>query len=279
MMNLGATLKRLRKTAGVSQTEMGKLLELHQTAICRIEQDVQKLTPYELYKISEHFKVGVDSILSGRINYWKLASDFGRKPNLSARYLAPRGSRVLELLPYISVMRNHVGEAKCLQILTELGLSDVVTTDPGQEIGIYALVDIIEKTYELVPDLQECMREAAKTARSEEFLGAFNTIYKLQTDPIRLVNLFLLSSEYFDPNFEYTSLVVNARQIKFNVRPKKHFSQIEFHNKDLKSIFCDLRKATLSQMPLTIGQVPLKIMESGCWYKGDHDCSYELQYA
>src|SRR5689334_21365106 len=78
--NLGNVIYNLRKAGKVSQETLGRILTLHQTAVCRVEQGSQNLTPEELYITSKFFDVNVDALLTGEIDYWRVAERFGRKP-------------------------------------------------------------------------------------------------------------------------------------------------------------------------------------------------------
>src|SRR4051812_21989894 len=64
-VSLGKVLRLMRKTAKVSQTDFGKMLGVHQTAVCRIEKGSQSLTPVQLLTISKYFDVSIDSLLDG----------------------------------------------------------------------------------------------------------------------------------------------------------------------------------------------------------------------
>jgi transcriptional regulator with XRE-family HTH domain len=46
--DIGPLVKRLRKDLGVSQTEWGKILDLHQAGVSRVESGSQFLTPEQL---------------------------------------------------------------------------------------------------------------------------------------------------------------------------------------------------------------------------------------
>lgn len=54
---IGRNLKRLRKQEKVTQVEMGVLLELHQTAICRVERGEQHLTASQILFLMWLFRV------------------------------------------------------------------------------------------------------------------------------------------------------------------------------------------------------------------------------
>jgi transcriptional regulator with XRE-family HTH domain len=57
---IGKNLHRLRKKKNMSQTEIANMLDLHQTAICRIEQGIQELTANQLFVLVKLFKVCFD---------------------------------------------------------------------------------------------------------------------------------------------------------------------------------------------------------------------------
>lgn len=68
---IGPVIHRMRKCAGVSQTELADILSLHQTAVCRIEQgSPQRLSVMELYVLSQFFGVKMENLIQGDVNYW-----------------------------------------------------------------------------------------------------------------------------------------------------------------------------------------------------------------
>jgi transcriptional regulator with XRE-family HTH domain len=64
----GARLKDLRQKRNISQTELGKLVNLHYTHISRYERDLSQPTADKLKKLAEALGVTADYLIEGKID-------------------------------------------------------------------------------------------------------------------------------------------------------------------------------------------------------------------
>lgn len=60
---IGKNLKRIRELHDLSQTEIGKHIGLHQTAVCRVESGKQKLTFAEGLMIAELLAINPNDLI------------------------------------------------------------------------------------------------------------------------------------------------------------------------------------------------------------------------
>lgn len=60
---IGTMIRSLRKEHGINQEEMGAALGLHQTAICRVEQGRQKLSPFQLMLFCKRLNIKIGDVL------------------------------------------------------------------------------------------------------------------------------------------------------------------------------------------------------------------------
>lgn len=63
-MTLGEKIKHLRKEQNISQTELAKIIGVHQSHIGRYERDESTPTAYVIKKLAEVLKVSADYLLS-----------------------------------------------------------------------------------------------------------------------------------------------------------------------------------------------------------------------
>jgi transcriptional regulator with XRE-family HTH domain len=63
-MTLGEKIKQLRKERNISQTELAKIIGVHQSHIGRYERDESTPTAYVIKKLAEVLKVSADYLLS-----------------------------------------------------------------------------------------------------------------------------------------------------------------------------------------------------------------------
>ena len=96
-----------------------KILQCDQSAVSRIENSKQALTIEQLSTLSSHFNLSVDSILSGKINYWKISEQFGHTLPLKSKYLVKKVSYVREIMPLLIYLNRKKGPQVCWETLEQ----------------------------------------------------------------------------------------------------------------------------------------------------------------
>ena len=66
-INLGLIFKKLRRTAGLSQIEMAKILQRDQATISRLEKGTQSLSVESVFVLSKFFEINYLSFQAGSI--------------------------------------------------------------------------------------------------------------------------------------------------------------------------------------------------------------------
>jgi transcriptional regulator with XRE-family HTH domain len=62
-IKVGQVIRAIRTEHGLSQSDLGKILGLHQTAICRLEQGLQNLMLSDAVALARHFKIDPKEVL------------------------------------------------------------------------------------------------------------------------------------------------------------------------------------------------------------------------
>ena len=101
----------MRKVAKLSQTELGSCLSIHQSTVCRIENGTQTISAEELFKLASFFKVGMDALITGEIDFWLIAKTFKQLPPFPERYRLFPFTKVREVLPILKFMKQFHGKA------------------------------------------------------------------------------------------------------------------------------------------------------------------------
>lgn len=63
-INLGQKIREIRRSKDINQERLGRVLGLHQTAVCRVEKGFQSLTVHEIVKLADFFGMSVDALLT-----------------------------------------------------------------------------------------------------------------------------------------------------------------------------------------------------------------------
>lgn len=68
MKTIGCRIKELRKTKGLTQGQLGELLELGQKSVSLIEQDITTISVKQVEILSRYFNVTTDYLILGTGN-------------------------------------------------------------------------------------------------------------------------------------------------------------------------------------------------------------------
>lgn len=277
---LGNTLTRLRKITGLRQVEIGRLLNLDQAGISRIESGFQSLTPQDLTTLAEHFGITLDGFFSGKINYWKVAEKFGRKLPLPMRYLEKPYSRVREILPLLLFLNETQGDGFVAEYLAEFDLDSFLFSNPDQQIGVNCLLDLlresISRNYINASNFQKLIR----ATQSESVHGFLHHVYESQDSAFSLIRAWVLNAHHYDDNFKYIVEEETKDSLLLSITPHVHMKDVEYKDDGLRDFLCRYKKDYLSSFPNYVKLAPLTLKEHECHFtSGAKRCLYRLKTA
>lgn len=277
--NLGETIYLLRKAAKISQTELGKLLSLHQTAICRIEQGAQNVTPEELYILSRFFELKIDSLLAGEVDFWRVAERFGRLPPLPERYTELPFSKVREVLPLLQFMRKTRNSGFVDKVLGQFDLKPAYLVSPDQKIGVNCHLDVLRHLVRSGMVTTGSLRKLTDHSRSDSVQGFLHPIYETQASVLPLLQTWILSAHHYETNFKYDIQELSRDSLVLSVTPAEHMAGVEYKDDVLKDVLCEYKKTYLSEFPRYIGAEPVSVQEKECHFHGASRCIYRVKAA
>lgn len=276
---LGKTVRFMRKTGRISQVEFGKLLDVHQTAVCRIEKGSQSLTPEQLSIISKYFSVSVDSLLAGEVNYLRIAEQFGGAPPLPERYRSLAFSKMREPRPLLQFAHEARGNSFARKLLTSIGLEEVLFLNLDLPISVNCNLDMARKLIETGTLTKEMFPRLVEQTRTEASQGFLHKIYSTQENPISLMQAWIINAHHYESNFKYAIEGLNSNAIDLTITPNAHMADVRYKDETLGSFLCDYKKAYFHSFPALIGQAPLTIEEKECHFHGHAKCVYSMKVA
>ncbi len=277
---LGETIKKIRKSAGVSQTDLGQLLDIHQTAVCRVENGTQSLLPYQLQRASEYFGVNVDSMLMGRVNYWKIAERFKRLPEVPERYRNFHFSRVREVFPLLQFLNEEEGHSYTQKALARFDLESLLFVNPDQSISTHCQLDLMRHAITDGALTEKNFAALIKQTRSEDFNGVMHPVYETQESSVKLIQTLLLNMHHYESNFEYQIEEVQRTGLVVSINPREHMREVEYRDEILGDCLCRYKKGLISEFPHYIGAKSFNLTEKECHYHGAAErCVYKIQVA
>lgn len=274
---IGETIHRLRRCARVTQIKLGTVLGLHQTAICRIEADQQRLTTDQIKTVSEFFGISIDQIFLGQINFWQVAQQFGTRPPFSDRYRLLPHSKVRGLLPILFFLNDTQGEKFTHHLLASYEMDSILFSDPDQPISTYFELDLLhELLQQKVITFGDLERLVSQVAR-KQLHDTLNSTYEAQKTPLRLVQSWVLNSDRYNNNFVYDIESQDRSSILLSITANPHMRQLQYKDRELQDFYCRYHVSYLSQFPTLAGQQPLRVAEEQCHFHGDSErCVYLL---
>ncbi|MEW6055690.1 MAG: hypothetical protein AB1540_03675 [Bdellovibrionota bacterium] len=273
---LGESVRLLRKVSGVSQASLGAVLELHQTAICRVEKGSQSLTPAELFLVGKFFGVSINRLVEGDIDFWKVAEKFNRNPPFPARYREFPFSKVRDFLPFLEFVRASSGETYTNALISRLKLNPLYLRSLDQKLSTHVVLDFLRAIISEKRLRASDMGDILRLAREPKAHGFLDLIYREQRQSIDLVQSWVLNARYYDENFIYRIVEAAPRNLLISVQASEHMQKVDFHDPVLGDFLCKYRKLFLAEFPRYIGKSPLRLTERECLYHSGSKCMYQL---
>lgn len=256
-LEISEIFKKLRKTAGLSQIEMAKILGRDQATISRLEKGIQNLSLDSLFILSEFFEVSYQDILDGNINYWKVADKFGKKIKLNDRYLDLIHSSPREVVPVMRLIIEKKGADYLTSFLSQFGLEDLVHIPIDEKISSYIYFDLLSKALSENLVTEKDIGALVESMHSKDIHGPFFNTYDHQDDSFNMVKAYCLNTCQYEGGFENRIIEETDKTISIGSKPKEFLSQIDFSDSDLAYFLCDLKKEFFTKFPSFFGKKEL----------------------
>lgn len=276
---LGETLRRLRKCARISQDQLAQVLNLHQTAVCRIEAGSQNLEPWHLQQLAEIFGVPVSSLLAGQVNYWQVATKYGQKPPFPEKYRDQAHTKVREMLPLLTYVRAARGGDYLFKVIDELEVDLVFLSSPDQPVSTILYLDILRSLIkEGLLANRAVLKKIVAEARSEGVQGFLHPIYATQENVLNLMKSLVLNAHHYESNFTYKMESESKDCLEVSATPAAFLNKLGFKDELIGDYICEYRKEFYTQFPKYIGAKLLDVKETQCSFRGADSCVYELRF-
>ena len=274
--NIGAALRKLRKTAGISQEVLAKFLGLHQAALSRIEQGQQSLVPAQLDFLAHYFGIEISSLITGQINFWQVAERFGRSPPIPVRYQEHLHSKVRELLPLLSFYRHVLGEEETHTLLSKLSLESISYLSPDHRISSHCYLDLLRNALKQKILTPATLPQFIQQTKNRDLHDVLDPLYASHQSSIKLVQSYVLNSHFYEENFNFDLQDVKPKGFTILMSPNAHMHEIGYQDPILKDFLCHSKKKIISLFPEYIGAAPLTVTEKECHFKGSRQCIYKI---
>lgn len=225
---LTTTLKKLRKTCKVSQEKMAELLGLDQASVSRMESGGQSISAENLIKISQFYKLPLDQIVSGKVNYWSLAKKFGQKPALKRRYKDQNGGTVREFLPLIAYLNKKQGSDWTHNALSSFDLESLPLINPDEEISKNCFLDFVVHCLSEDALNNDSITMLATEYTRPELYGQFSKLIFTANDPLAMAITYSNASDLHDSLVHQKVIEMGRNQVVLGLEKKDHLGGKKF---------------------------------------------------
>lgn len=266
---IGQQIKKLRQAAGLNQGQLGKILDMQQSGISRIESGEHALLASHLYLLSRYFDVDSNDILNGTFNTWKVAENFGREPRIPMRYKGQKLARMREILPLILFLNLKKGTQYTQSVLAKMGMEPVLYLGPDEEISINCLIDLVKHIVEEKIITKKNFDVFIDLTRVQETQGFMHAIYSAQVSGLEIIRTYASYSHHYERYFNYHFLPDNPRKFALRLDPNEGIQSIEIGDSKVEKFLCHYKEGFLSNLPKYIGQDPFGVTQEKCFFRGD----------
>ncbi len=251
--DLGFIFKKLRKTAGLSQIEMAKILQRDQATISRLEKGTQSLSVESVFVLSKFFEINYEDLLSGHVNYWQIAKKFDVPLKINPKYLDNNNSLVRELVPLMRLIIRKKKPEGLMSFLNTFGLDDLIYMGPSEKISYHCYFDLLQGALEAKIINKDDIPELIATTQSSEYHGMFYNVYETQSSPIEIIKAYSYNSSQYEGAFEHNVIDFSDRAVTIGLNVKDFARDIDFSNSGMGSFIVDYKQAFFSALPQTFG--------------------------
>ncbi|MFT6546467.1 MAG: transcriptional regulator with XRE-family HTH domain, partial [Bacteriovoracaceae bacterium] len=242
-----------RKTAGLSQIEMAKILQRDQATISRLEKGTQSLSVESVFVLSKFFEINYEDLLSGHVNYWQIAKKFDVPMKINPKYIENSDSLVRELVPLMRLIIRKRKPEGLKSFLNSFGLDDLIYMGPSERISFHCYFDLLQGALESKLVNKDDIPELIATTQSSEYHGSFYNVYERQSSPIEIIKAYCYNSSQYEGAFEHNVIDFSDRAVTIGLKVKDFASELDFSNSGMGSFIVDYKQAFFSALPQAFG--------------------------
>lgn len=262
--DLAIVFKRLRKTAGLSQIEMAKILDRDQATISRLEKGTQSLSLDSVFILSEYFDLRYEDLISGNINYWEISKNFNKPLKLAPKYQEDNNSVVRELVPLMRIILSKKGTEGLFSFLSTFEMQDLIYMSPSESISSLIYFDLLSSALETKLISEDDIPELVKITQSVEYHGSFYQVYENQKDSFDIVKAYCVNSPGYEGAIENNVMETSPKSITVGFKLKDVLEENKKLLSEASSFIINFKKAFFAGLPSTFGYPGLLAQAPSC---------------
>jgi transcriptional regulator with XRE-family HTH domain len=277
-------LRAARKRMGFSHDRVAAHLGVSSATLMRMERGEVILAARQWLEFCKLVQISPDSLVEGWVDslhpvQLQGAPDPGGY-ELADRYLHHRASKVRTLRPWVSFLRQNLGERDFSGLCLNLGIDEDVFVDFDFQVNLNLILDLMGTASERKLLNPAALADFRKSLIHSGSHGAvFQRWMKAQNSQERLLRL-IQSSQHYECNFEY-NLHPEGRDSRtqiLEVVPADHMSEFALpKGSDLGEFLCRYRKMYFSTLSALSATSRPEVEERECLFKGGKRCVFEFK--
>lgn len=277
-LRLRDTLERLRQTTGTSHKSIRDILQLSSRDYSALRNLKADLPLSSAVRLAEYFKLNLDNLLEGRIDYSALSAHAeGNLSYIPDRYLVGAHSRKR----IVNLTLDHVartrGWRQRLQVLRHFQLNECAfaqSSDPINIVFVSELFSHLKTLNYCASDFEEVGMMALQPS------SPLGTLFRKERDVMSLFEkMFTVHQEHFEMNCIYRTSKLTSNQVVVESRPRQQV-QDELRIKQVGSPeICTGRKGIIKIAPTILGAPAAQVFEDRCIHRGDPKCRFRIHFS
>lgn len=242
-------IKKLRKSAGLSQIDLSKIINKDQATVSRIEKGTQIPNLETIFNLADFFGINAQDLLIGEINFWAIAEKFGSTLEIDSRYLSNKNSVLREVIPLMKFIVKSRGAESLHKFLDSFGLKDLVYMSPNDYISSFIYFDLMAGAIDQELFNKKDYRELIRMTESAEYHDQFFNIYKSHLDPFDIIKTYSLNGPAYGGSLisAISSEKENAMTISFKIR--EELKDIDYSKNGLSDLLIALKEHQVESLP------------------------------
>jgi transcriptional regulator with XRE-family HTH domain len=276
--NLARMFRGIRKQLGLTQHEVGDLLQLSQPVISRIERGTATPTIWSWQRLCNLVGAKLDCHVIGAID--RLEPTVGEMGGfrIPQRLSRNPGSKVRTVRPWLWYMKDALGsEAKVDEYLEHQNLDPDYFVFLDNELNIQFCYDFFDEMIRSGGLRKNTLSQIVAPIGNPSTHGSLCTFYDRARGKVELIDQLVGNAERYDRNFQYKIENRYENGLDISIAGREHLDEFKVPER-MGDVLCQYKKQWLRTFSTYGGSTgPVEVNERECMYHGDDQCVYEVK--
>ncbi len=234
------------------------------------------MTVTELAMVGQYFKVSLDHLIMGLIDYWQVAESFGNDTFIPSRFRLFPFSKMRDPLPAFLEVVDTRSNAEIKSLLKNFGLELEMLKSAEQRIGVYFKLDLFKLMIRNGHFSKSLLAQIEQRTSNQMVQGLMNSTLKNQPSPQGILQSWITHHDEYESHFLPKIVETRKNKIVLTLTPNQHMQEVDYL--PIGKSICEYKLAYIKGLLSISANTNSEIKESDCHFEGNHACTYHLQW-